>query len=133
MLLTPAFRSLSRPSSPDSSQASAIDLYSLGHIIISALKLYRNVRVYYFSNQARNTIPRFLAFLLSHTSEDIHVCFCPSFVISKNFMLFELLALCIFSVSLDTSEKEITDLNKASLCFVVYCTHCTYFPFLKRR
>ena len=39
VLLTPAYRSLSRPSSPDSSQASAIDLYSLGHIIFSALSL----------------------------------------------------------------------------------------------
>ena len=36
MLLTPAFRSLSRPSSPYSSQASAIDLYSLDHIVSSA-------------------------------------------------------------------------------------------------
>ena len=34
--LTPAYRSLSRPSSPLSSKASAIDLYSLDHIIISA-------------------------------------------------------------------------------------------------
>ena len=46
VLLTPAYRSLSRPSSPDSSQASAIDLYSLGHIIFSALFLNRAVRVY---------------------------------------------------------------------------------------
>ena len=37
VLLTPAYRSLSRPSSPDSSKASAVDLYSLGHIISSAL------------------------------------------------------------------------------------------------
>ena len=37
MLLTLAYRSLSRPSSPLSSKASAIDLYSLDHIIISAL------------------------------------------------------------------------------------------------
>ena len=52
VLLTPAYRSLSRPSSPDSSQASAIDLYSLGHIIFSALKLIRDFRVCTFSNQA---------------------------------------------------------------------------------
>ena len=45
VLLTPAYRSLSRPSSPDSSQASAIDLYSLGHIIFSAL-FFRALRVY---------------------------------------------------------------------------------------
>ena len=37
VLLTPAFRSLSRPSSPYGSQASAINLYSLDHIILSAL------------------------------------------------------------------------------------------------
>ena len=37
VLLTLAYRSLSRPSSPLSSKASAIDLYSLDHIIISAL------------------------------------------------------------------------------------------------
>ena len=37
VLLSPAYRSLSRPSSPYSSQASAIDLYSLDHIIFSAL------------------------------------------------------------------------------------------------
>ena len=36
VLLTPAYRSLSRPSSPCSSKASAINLYSLDHIIISA-------------------------------------------------------------------------------------------------
>ena len=36
VLLSPAFRSLSRPSSPYSSQASAINLYSLDHIIFSA-------------------------------------------------------------------------------------------------
>ena len=36
VLLTPAYRSLSRPSSPGSSKASAIDLYSLDHIILSA-------------------------------------------------------------------------------------------------
>ena len=36
VLLTPAFRSLSRPSSPYGSQASAINLYSLDHIILSA-------------------------------------------------------------------------------------------------
>ena len=35
VLLTPAFRSLPRPSSSCSSKASAIDLYSLGHIVIS--------------------------------------------------------------------------------------------------
>ena len=35
LLLPVAFRSLSRPSSPRSSQASAMDLYSLDHIIFS--------------------------------------------------------------------------------------------------
>ena len=35
LLLPAAFRSLSRPSSPRSSQASAMDLYSLDHIIFS--------------------------------------------------------------------------------------------------
>ena len=53
VLLTPAYRSLSRPSSPDSSQASAIDLYSLGHIIFSALSLTTGIFVCItFSNQA---------------------------------------------------------------------------------
>ncbi len=37
VLLSPAFRSLSRPSSPYGSQASTINLYSLDHIILSAL------------------------------------------------------------------------------------------------
>ena len=36
VLLTAAYRSLSRPSSPYSSQASAIDLFSLDHIVYSA-------------------------------------------------------------------------------------------------
>ena len=35
VLLPPAFRSLSRPSSPVSSRASAMDLYSLGHMASS--------------------------------------------------------------------------------------------------
>ena len=53
VLLTPAYRSLSRPSSPDSSQASTIDLYSLGHIIFSALSLITGIFVCTtFSNQA---------------------------------------------------------------------------------
>ena len=37
LLLPAAFRSLSRPSSPRSSQASAMDLYSLDHIIFSVV------------------------------------------------------------------------------------------------
>ena len=50
VLLTPAFRSLSRPSSPGSSKASAIDLYSLDHIIFSALKLlYALTKAFYSS------------------------------------------------------------------------------------
>ena len=43
VLLTAAFRSLSRPSSPYSSQASAIDLCSLDHIIYSARPLRSSV------------------------------------------------------------------------------------------
>ena len=42
VLLLPAFRSLSRPSSPYGSQASAIDLYSLDHIILSAPLPFRS-------------------------------------------------------------------------------------------
>ena len=40
VLLTAAYRSLSRPSSPYSSKASAIDLYSLDHIIFPASPLF---------------------------------------------------------------------------------------------
>ena len=39
VLLNPAFRSLSRPSSPCSSMASAINLFSLDHIIVSSSAL----------------------------------------------------------------------------------------------
>ena len=69
VLLTPAYRSLSRPSSPDSSQASAIDLYSLGHIIFSALFL-RAVRVYCNFQPSFSTGTRFKR-LFVNASEDI--------------------------------------------------------------
>ncbi len=71
VLLTPAYRSLSRPSSPDSSQASAIDLYSLGHIIFSALKLSTGIFVCVHFLTKQYTIPRLQAFLLVNASEDI--------------------------------------------------------------
>ena len=51
VLLTPAFRSLSRPSSPYSSKASAINLYSLGHIILPSCIPSRASGT--LSNQAR--------------------------------------------------------------------------------
>ena len=69
VLLSPAYRSLSRPSSPDSSQASAIDLYSLGHIIFSALFL-RAVRVYCNFQPSFSTGTRFKR-LFVNASEDI--------------------------------------------------------------
>ena len=96
VLLSPAYRSLSRPSSPDSSQASAIDLYSLGHIIFSAPWPYhlfrsftnnRDFRVCTFSNQAVHNPSLKSFFYFQHTAEDIPVCFRPSFVISKNIKL----------------------------------------------
>ena len=43
VLLNPAFRSLSRPSSPCSSMASAINLFSLDHIIVSSSALRRRL------------------------------------------------------------------------------------------
>ena len=52
VLLPPAFRSLSRPSSPDSSKASAINLYSLDHIIFSASKPFHLSAVWVFFIQA---------------------------------------------------------------------------------
>ena len=51
VLLSPAYRSLSRPSSPYSSKASTINLYSLDHIIISAFTS-SPLQAYLF-NQAR--------------------------------------------------------------------------------
>ena len=85
VLLTPAYRSLSRPSSPDSSQASAIDLYSLGHIIFSALSLTTGifVRVHFLTKQY--TIPRSKASLFNIRLKIFPYVFRPSFVISKNF------------------------------------------------
>ena len=52
VLLTVAFRSLSRPSSPYSSQASTINLYSLDHIVLPSFHSYA-ARVS-FSCQARH-------------------------------------------------------------------------------
>ena len=46
VLLTAAYRSLSRPSSPYSSKASAIDLYSLDHIIFPASSLSRTLHIF---------------------------------------------------------------------------------------
>ena len=46
VLLTAAYRSLSRPSSPYSSKASAIDLYSLDHIIFPASSLFRTLHIF---------------------------------------------------------------------------------------
>ena len=108
VLLSPAYRSLSRPSSPDSSQASAIDLYSLGHIIFSALSLYRDFRVCTFSNQAVHSPSLKSFFYFQHTAEDIPVCFRPSFVISKNSRFVEL-PFSTFGMFFNIPEKEITD------------------------
>ena len=125
VLLSPAYRSLSRPSSPDSSQASAIDLYSLGHIIFSALSLKtRDLRVCTFSNQAVHNPSLKSFFYFQHTAEDIPVCFRPSFVISKNSRFVEL-PFSTFGMFFNIPEKEITD--------CVYCTQNTKIPFLKRR
>ena len=49
VLLTLAYRSLSRPSSSYSSQASAINLYSLDHIIISTFISFRTSTAFYSS------------------------------------------------------------------------------------
>ncbi len=40
LLLPRAFRSLPRPSSPDSSKASTVDPYSLDHIILQSFPVY---------------------------------------------------------------------------------------------
>ena len=83
VLLTPAYRSLSRPSSPDSSQASAIDLYSLGHIIFSALFLIAPFVCTAIFNQA--TVPALASSVYSLMRLKIsRINFRPSFVISKN-------------------------------------------------
>ena len=81
VLLTPAFRSLSRPSSPDSSQASAIDLYSLGHIIFSALFLIAPFVCTAIFNQA--SVPALASSVyFNDVTEDISHHF-PSFL--RNF------------------------------------------------
>ena len=98
VLLTPAYRSLSRPSSPDSSQASAIDLYSLGHIIFSALFLNRAVRVY--PSLTKHRVPALALSVYSLMRLKIsRINFRPSFVISK------IVSDTLFGIP----EKEITD------------------------
>ena len=124
VLLSPAYRSLSRPSSPDSSQASAIDLYSLGHIIFSALSLTTGifVRVHFLTKQY--TIPRSKASLFNIRLKIFPYVFRPSFVISKNSRFVEL-PFSTFGMFFNIPEKEIT--------YCVYCTQNTKIPFLKRR
>ena len=83
VLLPPAFRSLSRPSSPDSSKASAINLYSLDHIIFSAFKPFHLSAVRVFFIQA--FFPFHSAFRVSFLLPYLfRYGFRPSFVISKN-------------------------------------------------
>ena len=102
VLLTPAYRSLSRPSSPDSSQASAIDLYSLGHIIFSALFL-RAVRVYPFPTKHR--VPALaLSVYFNDVTEDISHHF-PSFL--RNFKKLCTSKLSHFSVLWDRQELNL--------------------------
>ena len=91
VLLSPAYRSLSRPSSPDSSQASAIDLYSLGHIIFSALflKPHRSC-VLPFNQAITPALASSVFFYQWCVWRYSRIIFRPSFVISKNIMLIEL-------------------------------------------
>ena len=82
VLLSPAYRSLSRPSSPYSSQASAIDLYSLDHIIISAFLHLPQFAAFLFK-LAVLPARTYKSVLLSNKNLPVLVSV-PSFVISKN-------------------------------------------------
>ena len=102
VLLTPAYRSLSRPSSPDSSQASAIDLYSLGHIIFSALFLIASFVCTAFFNQA--AVPALASSVyFNDVTEDISHHF-PSFL--RNFK-----KLCTFKLSHSSVLWDRQELN----------------------
>ena len=89
VLLSPAYRSLSRPSSPYSSQASAIDLYSLDHIIFSALSTSFALTKAFYSSfllfaLAVSSLPsKKTALMLKQVPHDFQFSV-PSFVISKN-------------------------------------------------
>ena len=103
VLLTPAYRSLSRPSSPDSSQASAIDLYSLGHIIFSALFLNRAVRVYPFPTKHR-VLALASSVYFNDVTEDISHHF-PSFL--RNFKKQRISELSHSSILWDRQELNL--------------------------
>ena len=128
VLLSPAYRSLSRPSSSYSSQASAINLYSLDHITIFA---------FYFESSFKTSIlfRPYHPFYSSLVRSDSSKSFVSSLgkLITGNRISFPFLPLSFQkTLSFDNSGKETTDVNKALLCFAV-CTHTLYFPFLKRR
>ena len=118
VLLTPAYRSLSRPSSPGSSKASAIDLYSLDHIILSAF-FFRTPGAFYSSFPLQALAFGKLLLLL------LHSCSFRSFL--YNFK----------EHSPDRQEKETTSRKKHFVFFtyrVLTCSHkARIFYFVKKR
>ena len=124
VLLTPAFRSLSRPSSPYSSQASTINLYSLDHIISSALL---------------QTLSRFKGFFPCRSSFPFRSRLFKR--LPSSFSLPLLLSVLPFafqtssafpSLFMTPAPGRLTDQRKKQLTFLCVYTN-TLFPFLKRR
>ena len=142
MLLTPAYRSLSRPSSSYSSQASAINLYSLDHIIIftsTTNPLLPQLSGAFYSSFAFAARSTSYSFTTKHSNWKHGMSF-RSFLC--NFKKLCLVRLPSFRLPvLDRPGKETTDI------FCVYTLHCDVclcklaknrraifnFPFLKRR
>ena len=88
VLLTPAYRSLSRPSSPGSSIGIRHrPVFAWPYHLFRSFTKSRDFRACTFSNQAVHSPSLKSFFYFQHTAEDIPVCFRPSFVISKNIKL----------------------------------------------